>query len=78
LKTLLIVKAAVEMLAGLAFVLAPNALFVVLLGVPLDVTGVYAFRKFGAAIFAMGLACWLTRNDSGSPAASALTIALLF
>jgi len=37
------VKAAVEMLADLAFVLAPNALFVVLLGVPLDVPGAYAF-----------------------------------
>jgi hypothetical protein len=68
----------VEVGAGLAFVSAPSALFVILLGVPLDAPGGYAFRMFGVAIFAMGLGCWLARNDSGSSAARALTISLLF
>jgi hypothetical protein len=78
LKTLLIVKTAVEMLAGLAFVLAPSALFVILLGVPLDTSGAYAFRMFGGAILAIGVSCWLAREDSASRAASALVTATAF
>jgi hypothetical protein len=56
-KTLLFAKAAVEILAGLAFASFPSGLFFILLGVPLDASGAYAFRMFGGAIFAIGLAC---------------------
>ena len=76
-KTLLLVKFAVEVLAGLAFALFPRSLFAILLGVPLDTYGAYAFRMFGAAIFSMGSACWLARNASESPAAKALIMAML-
>ena len=76
-KTLLLVKFAVEVLAGLAFALFPSSLFVILLGVPLDAPGAYAFRMFGGAIFAMGFACWLARDASESPAARALIMAML-
>jgi hypothetical protein len=62
-KTLLFARAAVEILAGLAFALFPGALFFILLGVPLDASGSYAFRMFGGAIFAIGIACWLARDD---------------
>jgi hypothetical protein len=78
LKTVILVKFAVETLAGLAFALFPSVLFVIVFGVPLDGPGAYAFRMFGAAIFAMGLACWLACNDSASPAARALVVAMLF
>lgn len=77
-KTLLFAKAAVEMLAGLAFALFPGALFLILLGVPLDASGAYAFRMFGAAIFAIGLACWLAREDSASTAVRGLVTATAF
>ena len=77
LKALLIVKSAVEILAGLAFALFPASLFIILLGTPLAPGGLFAFRMFGAAIFAMGLACWLTRDDSESPAARGLIMAML-
>ena len=76
-KTLLLVKFAVEVLAGLAFALFPSSLFVILLGVPLDASGAYAFRMFGAAIFAMGFACWLAHDAGNSPAARALIMAML-
>jgi hypothetical protein len=78
LKTLLIVKSAVEILAGLAFALFPGELFLILLGTPLDSpAGLYAFRMFGAAIFAIGLACWLANDDSESVASRGLIMAML-
>jgi hypothetical protein len=76
-KTLLLVKSAVEVSAGLAFAFFPSSLFVILLGASLDTPGAYAFRMFGAAIFAMGFACWLARDASESPAARALIMAML-
>jgi hypothetical protein len=77
-KTLILVKFGVETLAGSAFAFFPSALFVLLLGAPLDGPGAYAFRMFGAAVFALGLACWLARDAAESPAARALIIAMLF
>src|ERR1700723_1459050 len=77
-RTLMLVKFAVEILAGLAFAFFPSALFVIFLGVPPDDPGAYAFRMFGAAIFAIGLACWLAREDSASRAARALVAATAF
>jgi hypothetical protein len=77
-KTLILVKFAVEVLAGLAFLFFPNALFLILLGVSLDASGAYAFRMFGAAILAIGVACWLAREDSASRAARALVTATAF
>jgi riboflavin transporter FmnP len=74
-KTVLLVKAVVELLAGLAFALFPSRLFFILLGVPLDASGSYAFRMFGGAIFAIGVACWLSREDSASTAARGLITA---
>lgn len=77
-KTLLFTRAMVEMLAGLAFALLPSALFLILLGVPLDASGSYAFRMFGGAIFVIGLACWFAREDSASTAAKGLVTATAF
>jgi hypothetical protein len=74
-KTLLAVKFAIEVLAGLAFALFPSSLFVFLLGAPLDTLGAYAFRMFGAAIFAIGVACWLVREDVVSRAGRGLLTA---
>jgi riboflavin transporter FmnP len=77
-RALILAKFAVEVLAGLAFLIFPNTLFFILLGVPLDASGAYAFRMFGGAIFAIGVACWLTRKDSGSTAARGLITATAF
>jgi hypothetical protein len=77
-KTLLAVKFAVEVLAGLAFLIFPSAVFFILLGVPLDASGAYAFRMFGGAVFAIGVACWLAREGSASAAARGLITATAF
>ena len=77
-KALIFVKFAVEVLAGLAFLIFPSTLFLILLGVPLDGSGAYAFRMFGAAILAIGIACWLAREDSASTAARGLVTATAF
>jgi riboflavin transporter FmnP len=77
-RTLILVKFVVEVLAGLAFLIFPSTLFFILLGVPLDGSGAYAFRMFGGAIFAIGVACWLAREDSASTAARGLITATAF
>jgi riboflavin transporter FmnP len=77
-RTLILVKFALEVLAGLAFLIFPSALFFILLGVPLDASGAYVFRVFGGAIFAIGVACWLAREDSASTAARGLITATAF
>ena len=77
-RTLILVKFVVEVLAGLAFLIFPSTLFFILLGVPLDRSGAYAFRMFGGAIFAIGVACWLAREDSASTAARGLIAATAF
>jgi riboflavin transporter FmnP len=77
-RTLILVKFVVEVLAGLAFLIFPSTLFFILLGVPLDGSGAYAFRMFGGAIFAIGVACWLAREDSASTAARGLIAATAF
>jgi hypothetical protein len=79
LKTLLIVKSAVELLAGLALALFPSAVVPLITGSPLDVpSGIVVGRLAGAALFALGIACWLARDDGRSRAAAALIGALLF
>jgi hypothetical protein len=78
-KTLLVVKALVEIGAGLAFAFVPSWTMSILFGAQLDTAaGVLACRIIGAPIFTLGLACYLTRNDSRSPAATGLVMALLF
>jgi hypothetical protein len=78
-KTLLIAKSAVEVLAGLALALFPSMSVSLLLGSPLDVpVGTVLGRIAGVALLTLGIACWLARNDSQSPAAAGLIVALLF
>jgi hypothetical protein len=69
-KNLLAVTAAMEAGAGLALVALPSAAVAVLLGSPLDTPNALAVgRVAGVALLALGAACWLARNDAGSPAA---------
>ena len=78
-KTLLITKAIVESIAGFAFAVLPSSCIYLVLGQSLDEPeAVVGVRMFGVAIFAIGLACWLARTDSGRPAAKGLIVALLF
>jgi hypothetical protein len=79
LKTLLLTKSAVETLVGLALALFPSLLISLLLGSLLDApAGIVVARMAGSALLAMGIACWLARNNSESRAATGLIMALLF
>jgi hypothetical protein len=78
-KTLLIVKSAVEMLAGLALVAFPSMAVYGLLGTQLvEPAGLTLGRIAGVALFSIGIACWLARNDSQNRAALGLVMGLLF
>jgi len=77
-KVLLVVTAASEGATGLALLLLPSMVVSLLLGASLDTpSGPVVARVAGAALLALGTACWLARNDQQSGAAKGLVAALL-
>jgi hypothetical protein len=77
-KSLLIVTAALEAATGLALLIAPSVPASVLLGSPLDTHGgMVVARMAGAALLALGIACWLARNDGPNRAVRGLVAAML-
>ena len=76
---LLTVTAVIEVGAGLALMALPSLLVTLLLGSPLDtpVASTVA-RVAGVALFALGVACWLSRHDGQSRAARGLVGAIVF
>ncbi len=78
LKTLLIAKAAVEGLAGLLVMLFPAQAVSLLVGTPPEgPVGNALARIAAAALLALGIACWLAREDSKSPTAAGLILGLI-
>jgi len=56
----------------------PSVVVRLLLGSPLDTSGaVMLGRVAGAALLALGVACWLARDDTQSRAARGLVVAML-
>jgi Kef-type K+ transport system membrane component KefB len=77
-KSLYTVTAAIELGAGLALLCSPSATVVLLLGSGLDTSAaVMLGRVAGAALLALGVACWLARDDTQSRAARGLVVAML-
>jgi len=77
-KSLLIVTAAVETATGLALLGLPSLVASLLLGESLDApAALVVARVAGAALLALGVACWLARNDQQSRTATGLIAALL-
>jgi hypothetical protein len=77
-KTLLIAKSVVEVLAGLALLLVPSTVVSLALGVPLELSGGIALVRFaGVILLGVGIACWMARNHSESRGAIGLIVALL-
>lgn len=76
-KILLVVSAWLEVLTGLALIVSPAPPVMLLAGVALDTTGgLLVARVAGAALLALGLACWLARNDRPSRAARGIVAAM--
>jgi hypothetical protein len=77
-KNLLTLTAVIELGAGLAFVVLPSIAIVLLLGSSLETSAAVTIgRLAGAALLALGVACWLARFDSQSRAATGLVAAML-
>jgi hypothetical protein len=77
-KNLLGVTAVMEAGVGCALVALPSQLATILFGAPLDSPVAFTVaRVAGVALSALGLACWLARDDVGSHAARGLLGAML-
>jgi hypothetical protein len=77
-KTLFAVTAVIEAGAGLALIIWPSVAVMLLLGSSLDnPAGLTLGRVAGAALLALGVACWLARHDAESPSAAGLIMAML-
>jgi len=74
---LLKLTAIIEAAAGLALMVVPSVVVRLLLGSELDApTAVMLGRVAGAALLALGVACWLARGDTQSRAARGLVAAM--
>ncbi len=77
-KSLLSVTGALEAATGLALLVMPSVVVELLLGSsPGTPSGVTVSRVAGVALFALGVACWLAREDAASRAAKGLAAAML-
>jgi hypothetical protein len=73
-KKLLVITAALEAGTGVGLLAAPSMVAQVLLGGTLDApAAVTVARVAGAALLALGIACWLARDDG-----RALIVSMLF
>jgi len=70
--------AVIEVGAGLALLLIPSAAVQILLGAPFEAPAALAVARVGgAALLALGVACWLARDDTKSRAARGLIAAMV-
>jgi uncharacterized membrane protein YqgA involved in biofilm formation len=77
-RTLLTITAVLEAGIGVALTIAPSAVVLVLLGSPLDSpAGLVIGRVLGAALIALGAACWVARDDAQGRTAAGLVAAML-
>jgi len=75
---LLKLTAIIEAATGLGLIAVPSVVVRLLLGSPLDISAaVMLGRVAGAALLALGVACWLARDDTQSRAARGLVVAML-
>jgi hypothetical protein len=77
-KKLLTITALVEMLTGLALLLAPALVVRILLGANISTPVEFTIARLaGSAILSLAIVCWLARNDQVSQAARALLSGML-
>jgi hypothetical protein len=77
-KSLYTVMAVMELGAGLALLCCPSVTAALLLGAPLEAPAALTVgRVGGAGLLALGVACWLARDDTQSRAARGLVSAMV-
>ncbi len=75
---LLKLTAIIEASTGLGLLAVPSVVVRLLLGSPLGTSAaVMLARVAGAALLALGVACWLARDDTQSRATRGLVVAML-
>jgi hypothetical protein len=78
-KALLTMMAVLEATTGLALLASPALPIAILLGAPLDTpAGLTVGRVAGAALVALGIACWRGRHDGGSRSAIGVVKSMMF
>ena len=77
-KRLLRLTAIIEVPTGLGLMAVPAVVVQLLLGSPLDTSAAAMLgRVAGVALLALGVACWLARDDTQSRSARGLVAAML-
>ena len=76
-KSLLAVTGVGEAATGLVLLVYPPIVVRLLLGAEITGVGIVISRLAGAALLAIGVACWLARNDTGRPAQQGLLLGVL-
>ncbi|MDR3404811.1 MAG: hypothetical protein P4L99_20070 [Chthoniobacter sp.] len=77
-KNLLVTTALLEAVTGVALMVSPAPPVMLLVGAALDTTaGLLVARVAGAALLALGVACWAARDDGESHAARGIVAAML-
>jgi len=77
-KRLLTLTAIIEAFTGLALITMPSVVVRLLLGSLLDTSAAVTLgRVAGVALLALGVACWLARDDTQSRPARGLVAAML-
>ena len=76
-KRFLILTAVIEAATGLALIALPALVVRLLLGAEISGASIPLGRVAGAALLALGVACWLARGDTQSRATRGLVVAML-
>jgi len=76
-KRFLTLTAIIEAATGLALIAVPAIVVRLLLGAEISGASMPLGRVAGAALLALGVACWLARDDTQSRAARGLVVAML-
>ena len=76
-KRFLTLTAIIEGATGLALIAVPAIVVRLLLGAEISGASIPLGRVAGAALLALGVACWLARDDTQSRAARGLVVAML-
>src|SRR5437762_3239262 len=74
---LLKLTAIIETATGLGLMAVPSVVVRLLLGAEVSGANIPLGRVAGGALLALGVACWLARNDTESRAARGLVVAML-
>jgi len=76
-KRFLTLTAIIEAATGLALIAVPAIIVRLLLGTEISGASIPLGRVAGAALLALGVACWLARDDRQSRTARGLVVAML-